>query len=206
VRRRRRARLAAAGLGRSRGGLTTKTHLSCVPQCLPLSLKITAGQAGDSPQFIPVLNRIRVPGPVGRPRTRPDAVAGDKAYSSRQNRSHLRTRGIKAVIPEKKDQAAHRKNRGSRGGRPVTWDKQLYKLRNSVERTINKIKDWRGLAVRYDKSLKATRPDSSYAPASSGSSTSDHSLDHNSIQTLVVLGHVSLVLRVLLGLSAVEGV
>ncbi|MEU9547282.1 IS5/IS1182 family transposase, partial [Streptomyces mirabilis] len=40
---------------------------------------------------------------------------------------------------------------GSRGGRPVTWDKQLYKLRNSVERTINKIKGWRGLAVRYDK-------------------------------------------------------
>ena len=111
-----------------------------MPQCLPLSLRITAGQAGDSPQFIPVLDKIRVPGPVGRPRTRPDAVAGDKAYSSRENRSHLRKRGIKAVIPEKKDQAAHRKNRGSRGGRPVTWDKQLYKLRNSVERTINKIK------------------------------------------------------------------
>jgi transposase len=151
VRRRRTARLAAAGLGRSRGGLTTKTHLSCVPQCLPLSLEITAGQAGDSPQFIPVLDKIRVPGPVGRPRTRPDAVAGDKAYSSRKNRSHLRKRGIKAVIPEKRDQAAHRKKRGSRGGRPVTYDKELYKLRNSVERTINKIKDWRGLAVRYDK-------------------------------------------------------
>lgn len=151
MRRRRRARLAAADLGRSRGGLTTKTHLSCVPQCLPLSLKITAGQAGDSPQFVPVLNGIRVPGPVGRPRTRPEAVAGDKAYSSRKNRSHLRERGIKAVIPEKRDQAAHRKNRGSRGGRPVTFDKQLYKLRNTVERTINKIKDWRGLAVRYDK-------------------------------------------------------
>lgn len=79
MRRRRKARLAAAGLGRSRGGLTTKTHLSCVPQCLPLSLKITAGQAGDSPQFIPVLNKIRVPGLAGRPRSRPDAVAGDKA-------------------------------------------------------------------------------------------------------------------------------
>jgi hypothetical protein len=75
VRRRRKARLAAADLGRSRGRLTTKTHLSCVPQCLPLSLKITAGQAGDSPQFIPVLNKIRVPGSVGRPRTRPDARA-----------------------------------------------------------------------------------------------------------------------------------
>lgn len=114
-------------------------------------MKITAGQVGDSPQFISVLNKIRVPGPVGRPRTRPDAVAADKAYSSRKNRSYLRKRGIKAVIPEKKDQARHRKGRGSRGGRPVTWDKELYKLRNSIERTINKIKDWRGLAVRYDK-------------------------------------------------------
>ena len=119
-----------------------------VPKTDPQVLSIAPG---DSPQFIPVLNKIRVPGPVGRPRTRPDAVAGDKAYSSRKNRSHLRTRGIKAVIPEKKDQAAHRKNRGSHGGRPVTLDKELYKLRNSVERTIDKIKDWRGLAVRYDK-------------------------------------------------------
>lgn len=155
MRRRRRVRLAAADLGRSRGGLTTKTHLSCTRQCLPLSLKVTAGQAGDSPQFIAVLNKIKVPGPVGRPRTRPDAVAGDKAYSSRKNRDYLRKRGINAVIPEKKDQAQHRKNRGPKGGRPVTYDKEQYKQRNTIERTINKIKDWRGLAVRYDK-----RPDS----------------------------------------------
>ncbi|MFF0142575.1 hypothetical protein ACFYRN_39855 [Streptomyces sp. NPDC005227] len=51
---------------------------------------LTAGQAADSPQFIPVLAKVRVRGPVGRPRTRPDAVAGDKAYSSRGNRSYLR--------------------------------------------------------------------------------------------------------------------
>ncbi|WP_372516105.1 IS5 family transposase [Streptantibioticus silvisoli] len=138
-------------MGRSRGGLTTRTYLSCGPQCLPLPLKITAGQVGDSPRFVPVLNGIRVPGPVGRPRTRPGAVAGDKAYSSRKTRSHLRERGIEAVVPEKRDQAAHRKERGSRGGRPVTFDRQLYKLRNTVEHAINKIKDWRGLAVRYDK-------------------------------------------------------
>lgn len=71
----------------------------------------------DSPQFIPVLKKIRVRGPVGRPRTRPGAVAGDKAYSSRGNRAHLHKRHIKAVIPEKKDQAANRKKKGSRGGR-----------------------------------------------------------------------------------------
>jgi transposase len=112
---------------------------------------LTAGQAADSPQFIPVLRRIRVPGPVGRPRTRPAAVAGDKAYSSRANRAHLRRRGIKAVIPEKVDQAANRKRKGSRGGRPVGHDADLYKERNTVERLINKLKAWRGIATRYDK-------------------------------------------------------
>jgi transposase len=88
---------------------------------------------------------------VGRPRTRPDAVAGDKAYSSRRNRTHLRTRGIKAVIPEKADQAADRKEKGRRGGRPVTHDAELYRDRNIVERLINKLKVWRGIATRYDK-------------------------------------------------------
>lgn len=112
---------------------------------------LTAGQAADSPQFLPVLRKLRVRGPVGRPRTRPDAVAADKAYSSRGNRAHLRRRGIKAVIPEKKDQAANRKKKGSEGGRPVSHDTSLYKERNTVERLINKLKAWRGIATRYDK-------------------------------------------------------
>ena len=55
------------------------------------------------------------------------------------------------MIPEKIDQAANRKKKGSRGGRPVGCDAELYKDRNTVERCINKIKDWRGIATRYDK-------------------------------------------------------
>ena len=112
---------------------------------------MTAGQAADSPQFISVLEKVRVRGPVGRPRTRPEAVAGDKAYSSRGNRTYLRKRHIKAVISEKRDQAANRKNKGSKGGRPVGHDADLYKERNTVERLINKLKAWRGIATRYDK-------------------------------------------------------
>lgn len=65
--RRRRARLAAAHLGRSRGGLTTKIHLAIDTACRPLAVIVTAGQAGDSPQFIPVLEKIKVRGPAGRP-------------------------------------------------------------------------------------------------------------------------------------------
>ncbi|MDH6544138.1 IS5 family transposase [Streptomyces sp. SPB4] len=151
VRRRHRLRLRAALLGRSRGGQTSKVHVAAERRCHPLVLVVTEGQAADSPQFIPVLEKVRVRGPVGRMRTRPDAVAGDKAYSSRGNRDHLRKRGVKAVIPEKRDQAANRKKKGSEGGRPVSHDADLYKDRNTVERLINKLKAWRGIATRYDK-------------------------------------------------------
>lgn len=85
-------------------------------------------------------------------------MAADKAYSSRGHRAYLRRRGIKAVIPEKADQAANRKNRGPRGGRPVGHDAELYKQRNTVERCVNRIKEWRGLAFRFD-----TTPDSCLA-------------------------------------------
>jgi transposase len=55
------------------------------------------------------------------------------------------------VIPVKADQAANRKKRGSRGGREHAFDPALYKDRNTVERCINKLKSWRGIATRYDK-------------------------------------------------------
>ena len=119
------------GLGRSRGGLTTKIHLAVEQAQRPMSLVITAGQRGDSPQFQTVLDRIRVPriGP-GRPRTRPDKVRADKAYGSRANRAYLRRRGIRCTIPEKLDQIANRKKRGSHGGRPPKFDKEDYKARH----------------------------------------------------------------------------
>ncbi len=91
MRRCRPARLTEARLGRSRGGLTSKVHLGVERWRRPLAFALTAGQAADSPQFIPVLAKVRVRGPVGRPRTRPGAVAADKAYSSRGNREHRRT-------------------------------------------------------------------------------------------------------------------
>lgn len=87
----------------------------------------------------------------GRPRSRPDRVRGDKAYSSRGIRTHLRNRGIVAVIPEPSDQQGHRRRRGSNGGRPVGYDAEDYKRRNVVERGFNATKQWRGLATRYDK-------------------------------------------------------
>ena len=109
------------------------------------------GHAHDSPMFTALMDRLRVPRlGVGRPRSRPAAVLGDKAYSSRANRAHLRSRGIQAVIPEPSDQIANRQRRGSRDGRPVGFDTQKYKSRNVIERSFNTYKNWRGLATRYD--------------------------------------------------------
>src|SRR5690606_24635959 len=79
------------------------------------------------------------------------AVVADKAYSARAHRAHLRARGIKSVIPEPSDQIRNRKRRGSRGGRPPAFDAETYRGRNVIERSFNTVKQWRGLATRYDK-------------------------------------------------------
>lgn len=101
--------------------------------------------------LIPLLQQLRVTRPIGRPRTRPDRLLGDKAYSSRAIRQHLRDRGIQAIIPQPSDQISHRLRRGSHGGRPISYDRVDYRNRNVIERRFATVKQWRGLATRYDK-------------------------------------------------------
>ncbi|MFE2719623.1 IS5 family transposase [Streptomyces mirabilis] len=120
------------GLGRSRGGLTTKLHLAVEQGHKPLALIVTAGQRRDSPQFRPVLERIRVPRiGSGRPRTKPNRIRADRAYGSRVNRAYLRRRGIHCTIPEKVDQIRNRKRLGAHGGRPPRFDKADYRERHA---------------------------------------------------------------------------
>ncbi len=117
-----------------------------------MALLLTPGQWGDAPQMVEVLDRIRTPRPLsGRPRTRPDHASGDKAYSSRRNRHYLRRRPIRHTIPEPRDQRANRRRSGSSGGRPASFDRDRYRRRNEVERTINRLKNSRAVATRYDK-------------------------------------------------------
>ncbi|WP_419796364.1 IS5 family transposase [Streptomyces fuscus] len=148
--------LCSPGLGRSRGGLTSKIHLACDGAGRPLAFTVTGGNTNDCTQFTAVMEAIRVPRPgPGRPRVRPDHVIGDKGYSSKAIRTWLRRRNIRHTIPERSDQVRNRLRRGSRGGRPPAFDKQVYKRRNVVERCFNRLKQWRGIATRYDKTAES---------------------------------------------------
>ena len=82
---------------------------------------------------------IRRPG-RGRPRRRPRVLVGDKAYSTRAVRAYLRIHGIRAVIARRKDQP-----------RPGVFDRVMYRSRNLVERLINRLKQFRRVATRYEK-------------------------------------------------------
>jgi transposase len=138
-------------IGRSRGGLTSKVHLSCDGKGRPLSVVVTAGQRHESTQLEAVLDAIRVPrlpGAAGRPRKRSEHLIADKGYSYPSCRRLLRERGIRHTIPERRDQ---RERRMRRSGRSLSLDVTTYARRNVVERCVNKLKQWRGVATRYEK-------------------------------------------------------
>jgi transposase len=130
--------------------LTSKVHLSCDGKGRPLSVIVTAGQRHESMQLGAVLDAIRVPRfpDAGRPRKHPDHLIADKGYSYPSCRKLLRGRGIKHTIPERRDQ---RERRMRRPGRPLSFDATTYARRNVVERCVNRLKQWRGIATRYEK-------------------------------------------------------
>jgi transposase len=109
----------------------------------------TPGQRHDSIGCQPVLAGVQIARPRGGPvRIRPDHVLADKAYSSKAIRSYLAGRQIRTTIPEPADQQRKRIRR--REPAPA-FDPDRYRHRNVVERCVNKLKQHRAVATRYDK-------------------------------------------------------
>ena len=78
-------------------------------------------------------------------------LLADKAYAHDSTRARLRQARITHTIPERSDQIARRRAKGSRGGRPPGFDPNRYRHRNTIERGFNRLKHWRGIATRFDK-------------------------------------------------------
>jgi transposase len=107
----------------------------------PLAFTITAGQEHDAPQLTKLIDLAKIKRVSrGRPRLRPDHVAGDKGYDSSRLRAEPRRRGITPVIPA-------RSNRK----RKILFDRERYRSRNVIERCFNRLKRWRRLATLYEK-------------------------------------------------------
>ncbi len=139
-------------IGRSRGGPSTKLHLACDGHGRPLTVMLTGGNVNDCTVFEDVITGVSFPRPgPGRTATRPARILADKGYSSRAIRAYLRRRPIPTTIPERADQQAHRRRRGRTGGRPPAFDAVAYRRRNVVERCFNRLKQFRAIATRYDK-------------------------------------------------------
>jgi len=123
---------AVHGIGRSRGGATTKVHLVVDALGLPLAFEVTEGNRHDI-----------VPAPSLVQRTRPRCLLGDKAYSSHEFRAILDEIACQPVIPS-----------SSSWIDPPAYDSELYKARAEIECTFSLLKQARRFATRYEKTLR----------------------------------------------------
>ena len=128
-------------LGRSRGGYSTKLHFLTDGQGIPLSVVATAGQKGEAPQFENVMQTCLIN--TFRKANRPDALAGDEAYSSRDIRNYIAKLEVEDVIPTRSNETGNER-----------FDKEKYKLRNIIERAIGWLKEFRRVATRYEKNIE----------------------------------------------------
>lgn len=110
-----------------------------------MTVHVTPGEMHESSAFEQTVDAVRIAQPLGRPRSRPRRIAGDKAYDIPRVRRWLREHGIGAVIPEK------HKPHGRKQGRPVNFDRDAYRRRNVIERCIGWLKHARRIATRYEK-------------------------------------------------------
>lgn len=117
-------------IGRTKGGLNSKLHAVCDERGRPIAMALTEGQASDykgAALLLPVLPKAKT-------------ILADRGYDADWFRAALMEKGITPCIPP-------RKNRKT----PITYDKELYKQRHKVENMFGRLKDWRRIAMRYDR-------------------------------------------------------
>jgi len=122
-------------LGRSRGGFSTKIHLRTNAKGNPLTFDVTGGETHEVKGYDALMELHDV---------HPNKLLGDKGYDSDSIRNDLNVRGIEPVIPP-------RSNRKT----PIEYDREVYKRRNLIERCVNRLKQFRRIATRYEKTARA---------------------------------------------------
>jgi transposase len=122
-------------LGRSRGGFSTKLHLRCDARGLPLTLVLTPGETHETRAFADLVEDLAVG-------TR--CLIGDMGYDADRIRQELLLRGVLPVIPANPARK-----------QPLALDRELYRLRNRVERLVNRLKQFRAVATRYEKTAES---------------------------------------------------
>jgi transposase len=122
-------------LGRSRGGFTTKLHARCDARGLPLGFVLTLGQAHDVQGFGPLFRMVA---------DRIETLLGDKGYDADAIRAEIAAAGVEAIIPTKSNRRIS-----------IPHDRKKYRWRNLVERMFSKLKNWRRIATRYDKTRQS---------------------------------------------------
>lgn len=120
--------------------MTSKVHIRCEGHGRPVTFTLTPGQAHDSPQLPTLLEQGAIRRPSGQRRTRPGRIVGDKGYTGRPNRTYLHQRGIRYTIPRRSNERRH-----------GPFDRAMYRQRNIVERLMNRLKQNRRVATRYEK-------------------------------------------------------
>ena len=123
-------------LGRSRGGFSTKIHLKTDFRGLPIAFVLTGGEASDCRQFTTLLD-------IG-PDVLPRAALADKGYDAKTNREAARERGVCPAIPF----------RSNTKDKPKFFPKMLYRGRARIEQAVGKIKRFKRVALRCEKTAR----------------------------------------------------
>jgi transposase len=128
-------------LGRSQGGFGTKLHVVCDAEGWLITVRVSPGQIHESTQFEDLLESIEVRSLRGPAKRRPQRIVGDKAYSAGHVREWLAAHRMEDIIPR----------RDNEGGHEPSFDRDAYRRRNVIERTIGWLKEFRRIATRYEK-------------------------------------------------------